>query len=56
MPCRSKGDGNYEIIDDFFMDDWLREKIAVSARASGRPGSVDCLGVAGAGGFSAWCV
>ncbi len=31
MPCRSTGDGNYEVIDDFFIDDWLREKIKVRA-------------------------
>ncbi|GAB4822519.1 hypothetical protein N2152v2_009565 [Parachlorella kessleri] len=30
MPCRSTGDGNYEVIDDFFIDDWLREKIKVT--------------------------
>ncbi len=27
MPCRSKGDGDYEVIDDFIIDEWLREKI-----------------------------
>jgi hypothetical protein len=31
MPCRSNGDGNYELIQDFYIDDWLREKIMVSA-------------------------
>jgi malate dehydrogenase (NADP+) len=25
--CRSKGDGDYEVIDDFIIDDWLRTKI-----------------------------
>ncbi len=30
---RSKGDGSYEICQDFILDDWLRQKIAVSARA-----------------------
>lgn len=23
MPCRSNGDGNYEIVEDFVIDDWL---------------------------------
>eukprot|EP00884_Botryococcus_braunii_P011176 jgi/Botrbrau1/20059/Bobra.200_1s0063.1 len=27
MPCRSKGDGNYEVIPDFEIDDWLRAKL-----------------------------
>lgn len=27
MPCRSKGDGDYEVCDDFIIDDWLRAKI-----------------------------
>jgi len=27
MPCRSDGDGNYEVIDDFVIDDWLRAKL-----------------------------
>ncbi|EFN59784.1 hypothetical protein CHLNCDRAFT_29326 [Chlorella variabilis] len=27
MPCRSDGDGDYEIIDDFVIDDWLQAKI-----------------------------
>lgn len=27
MPCRSKGDGSYEVCDDFIIDDWLRSKI-----------------------------
>lgn len=30
MPCRSNGDGNYEIIDDFVIDEWLQSKIAAS--------------------------
>ncbi|KAK9818266.1 hypothetical protein WJX72_009743 [[Myrmecia] bisecta] len=30
MPCRSKGDGSYEVIDDFIIDDWLRAKIKES--------------------------
>lgn len=30
MPCRSKGDGDYEVIPDFEIDDWLRQKIAAS--------------------------
>lgn len=30
MPCRSKGDGDYEVCDDFIIDDWLRAKIAAS--------------------------
>jgi hypothetical protein len=30
MPCRSTGDGNYEICDDFIIDDWLRSKINAS--------------------------
>lgn len=28
---RSKGDGDYEICPDFILDDWLRQKIAVSS-------------------------
>jgi hypothetical protein len=24
FPCRSKGDGDYEICNDFILDDWLR--------------------------------
>ena len=31
MPCRSDGDGDYEIIDDFMVDDWLRMKLKVCA-------------------------
>lgn len=27
---RSKGDGDYEVCDDFIIDDWLRAKIKVS--------------------------
>ncbi len=27
---RSKGDGNYEVCDDFIIDDWLRKKIQAS--------------------------
>ncbi|GAX75772.1 hypothetical protein CEUSTIGMA_g3215.t1 [Chlamydomonas eustigma] len=27
FPCRSKGDGDYEICNDFILDDWLRSKI-----------------------------
>jgi malate dehydrogenase (NADP+) len=30
MPCRSKGDGDYEVCDDFIIDDWLRGKIRAS--------------------------
>jgi malate dehydrogenase (NADP+) len=30
MPCRSKGDGDYEVCDDFIIDDWLRQKINAS--------------------------
>lgn len=30
MPCRSKGDGDYEIVDGFIIDDWLRMKIKAS--------------------------
>jgi malate/lactate dehydrogenase len=30
MPLRSKGDGDYEICDDFIIDDWLRSKITAS--------------------------
>ncbi|KAJ9515951.1 hypothetical protein QJQ45_016874, partial [Haematococcus lacustris] len=29
FPCRSKGDGDYEICNDFILDDWLRQKLAV---------------------------
>ena len=29
MPCRSDGDGDYEVIDDFMVDDWLRMKLKV---------------------------
>lgn len=27
---RSKGDGDYEVCDDFIIDDWLRQKINAS--------------------------
>jgi len=30
MPCRSDGDGNYTVCDDFIIDDWLRQKIKAS--------------------------
>jgi len=30
FPCRSKGDGDYEICNDFILDDWLRSKIQKS--------------------------
>ncbi|EIE24000.1 malate dehydrogenase [Coccomyxa subellipsoidea C-169] len=30
MPCRSKDDGRYEIVDDFVIDEWLDEKITAS--------------------------
>mmetsp|Transcript_30914 Transcript_30914/g.68461 ORF Transcript_30914/g.68461 Transcript_30914/m.68461 type:complete len:421 (+) Transcript_30914:80-1342(+) len=30
FPCRSKGDGDYEICQDFIIDDWLREKIGAT--------------------------
>lgn len=30
FPCRSKGDGDYEICNDFILDDYLRAKIAAS--------------------------
>lgn len=30
MPCRSNGDGNYEVVPDFVIDDWLRDKIKAS--------------------------
>ncbi|GLC36092.1 hypothetical protein PLESTB_001381500 [Pleodorina starrii] len=30
FPCRSKGDGDYEICDDFIVDEWLRNKIRAS--------------------------
>lgn len=30
MPCRSTGDGNYEVCDEFIIDDWLRTKINAS--------------------------
>ena len=38
MPCRSKGDGDYEIIADFVVDDWLKAKLKVGGRAGGRAG------------------
>lgn len=28
--ARSKGDGDYEVCDDFIIDDWLRQKIKAS--------------------------
>lgn len=31
MPARSNGDGSYEIIDNFVIDEWLEKKIAASA-------------------------
>ena len=27
MPCRSNGDGDYEVIDDFVIDEWLQMKL-----------------------------
>lgn len=30
FPCRSKGDGDYEICDDFIVDEWLRAKMRAS--------------------------
>mmetsp|Transcript_11079 Transcript_11079/g.19248 ORF Transcript_11079/g.19248 Transcript_11079/m.19248 type:complete len:414 (-) Transcript_11079:520-1761(-) len=30
FPCRSTGDGSYEICNDFILDDWLRKKIAAT--------------------------
>ncbi|GIL76714.1 hypothetical protein Vretimale_8815 [Volvox reticuliferus] len=30
FPCRSKGDGDYEICDNFLVDEWLRNKIRAS--------------------------
>eukprot|EP01025_Chloroclados_australasicus_P044103 TRINITY_DN4754_c0_g1_i2.p1 TRINITY_DN4754_c0_g1~~TRINITY_DN4754_c0_g1_i2.p1 ORF type:complete len:475 (+),score=60.07 TRINITY_DN4754_c0_g1_i2:137-1426(+) len=30
MPLRSKGNGDYEICEDFIIDDWLRDKIKAS--------------------------
>lgn len=30
FPCRSKGDGDYEICDDFIVDDYLQAKIKVT--------------------------
>lgn len=27
MPCRSTGDGDYEVIDDFVIDEWLQMKL-----------------------------
>ena len=33
MPCRSNGDGDYEVIDDFVIDDWLAAKLKVRGRA-----------------------
>lgn len=30
LPCRSSGDGDYEVCDDFIIDDWLRQKLKAS--------------------------
>lgn len=30
MPCRSLGDGDYELVDDFIIDDWLRTKLRIT--------------------------
>lgn len=30
MPCRSNGDGTYEVVSDFVIDDWLAEKLAAT--------------------------
>lgn len=30
MSHRSTGDGNYEVCDDFIIDDWLRKKISAT--------------------------
>jgi len=42
MPCRSDGDGNYELINDFVIDDWLHEKIAASEEELKK--ERDCVG------------
>ena len=41
MPCRSNGDSDYEVIDDFVIDDWLRAKLKVCV------GSLQCAGLCG---------
>ena len=30
MPCRSTGDGSYEIVEGLEINDWLRERIQKS--------------------------
>ncbi|KAL4421594.1 hypothetical protein ABPG75_010885 [Micractinium tetrahymenae] len=42
MPCRSNGDGNYEVIQDFAIDDWLREKLAETEQELQK--ERDCVG------------
>jgi malate dehydrogenase (NADP+) len=32
MPCRTNGDGDYEVVPDFVIDDWLRDKIKASEK------------------------
>ena len=51
MPCRSNGDGDYEIVEDFVIDDWLADKIKARAQRSTaeglrRPSSM-CCGLVG---------
>ncbi|PRW60328.1 Malate dehydrogenase [NADP] chloroplastic [Chlorella sorokiniana] len=42
MPCRSTGDGNYEVINDFVIDDWLRAKLEESEQELRK--ERDCVG------------
>ena len=50
MPCRSDGDGDYEIIDDFVIDDWLQAKIKVRWAVGGACVWCVCVCVCGRGG------
>jgi malate dehydrogenase (NADP+) len=44
MPCRSKGDGSYEIVEGLKINDWLRERIKKSEEElSGEKGCVGHL-------------
>uniref|UniRef100_A0A061R3V3 malate dehydrogenase (NADP(+)) n=1 Tax=Tetraselmis sp. GSL018 TaxID=582737 RepID=A0A061R3V3_9CHLO len=42
MPCRSKGDGDYELVTDVVIDDWLREAIKKSEQELLK--EKDCVG------------
>lgn len=53
MPCRSTGDGNYEIVDDFVIDEWLDKKIKATQDELLK--ERDCVGHLVPGGKFAAC-